>query len=340
MSIAAAVLAIGGCNIDGKYTVGGTVTGLVGQGLVLEDNSGNSLSLSANGAFVFSGSIGNGDAYSVTVATQPSNPAQTCTVHNGSGTIDKTNVLNVLVSCTQPGRFAYVANQGSNDLSAYVINSSTGLLTPVAGSPFASQGTTPVSLTVDPNGLFLYVVDNASNDVSVYSIDNSTGTLAAAGVPIPTGTGPFALTVDPTDTYLYVANFGSNTVSAYTIDSSTGQLTELSNSPFAVGSEPTSLKIDPSGNFLYVTNYGSADVTALAIDSATGSLSGVSGSPFGAGAGALSNGSRHFRIFDQCIDGRHDAGVRVAPGNRIQTRIAGHRPGRPLPLCGERHRHE
>ncbi|MGB6306609.1 MAG: hypothetical protein WBF89_02365, partial [Steroidobacteraceae bacterium] len=155
VSIAAAGLAVLGCNIDNKYTVGGTLTGLMGQGLVLEDNSGNSLSLASNGAFVFSGSIDNGGAYSVTVATQPSNPAQTCTVHNGSGTVDKTNVTNVIVSCTQAGRFAYVANQGSSDLSAYVINSSTGFLTPVAGSPFATSGTTPVSLIVDPNGEFL-----------------------------------------------------------------------------------------------------------------------------------------------------------------------------------------
>src|SRR6202041_2862080 len=124
-----------------------------------------SLSLSSNGEFVFSGSIGNGDAYSVTVSTQPSNPAQTCTVHNGSGTINKANVTNVIVSCTQAGRFAYVANQGSNDLSAYLIDSATGSLTPIGGSPFASTGTTPVSLTIDPNGQFLYVVDNASNDV-------------------------------------------------------------------------------------------------------------------------------------------------------------------------------
>src|ERR1700678_1772948 len=109
MSVAAAVLAIFGCNLDGKSSVGGTLTGLMGQGLVLENNSGNSLSLTANGAFVFSDSIGNGDAYSVTVATQPSNPAQTCTVHNGSGTIDKANVTNVIVSCTQPGQLAFVA---------------------------------------------------------------------------------------------------------------------------------------------------------------------------------------------------------------------------------------
>ena len=176
----AAAAIIGGCNLDGKYTVGGTLTGLLGQGLVLEDNSGNSLSLASNGAFVFSGSVGNSAAYSVTVATQPSNPAQTCTVHNGSGTIDKANVTNVIVSCTQAGRLAYVANQGSNDLSVYSINSSTGYLTPVRFT-FAATGTTPVSLTIDPNGQFLYVVDNASNDVSVFSINGTTGLLCPCG---------------------------------------------------------------------------------------------------------------------------------------------------------------
>ena len=51
--IAAAGLSVLGCNI-GKYTVGGTLTGLTGQGLVLQDNAGNSLSFSSNGPFAFS----------------------------------------------------------------------------------------------------------------------------------------------------------------------------------------------------------------------------------------------------------------------------------------------
>ena len=122
-TLAVAALVIMGCNLTGKYTVGGDLTGLRGQGLVLEDNSGNDLSLASNGAFVFSSGIKNGDAYSVTVRTQPSNPSQTCTVNNGSGTIDKANVTNVVVSCSQAGRFAYVANQLSNNLSAYSIDS-------------------------------------------------------------------------------------------------------------------------------------------------------------------------------------------------------------------------
>src|SRR4030088_635677 len=106
MTVAGA-LAISGCNIGAKYTVGGTLTGLMGQGLVLEDNSGNDLSLDSNGSFAFTDGIKNGDPYSVSVKTQPSAPAQTCTVHNGSGTIDKADVANVIVSCIQAGRFAY-----------------------------------------------------------------------------------------------------------------------------------------------------------------------------------------------------------------------------------------
>ena len=93
MTVAAAGLAIAGCNITGKYSLGGTLTGLMGQGLALQDNSGNDLDLASNGAFVFTDTVSNGDAYSVTVRTQPSNPAQTCTVHNGSGAIDKAELL-------------------------------------------------------------------------------------------------------------------------------------------------------------------------------------------------------------------------------------------------------
>ena len=52
--------------------------------------------------------------------------------------------------------FAYVANSGSANVSAYVIADGTGVLTPIAGSPFAA-GTIPFSVTVSPNGAFAYV---------------------------------------------------------------------------------------------------------------------------------------------------------------------------------------
>ena len=272
-------LAVGlsSCLFQLKYTVGGTVTGLRGSGLVLDNNSGDSLAISANGAFVFSSSVTKSGAYSVTVATQPTDPVQTCTVSNGSGTIDG-DVGNVVVSCSQQGQFAYVANQTDNTISAYTIDTS-GLLTPVAGSPFPT-GTKPTSLIVDPNGAFLYVANNGSADVSVYSINTANGALLSAGLPLAAGNGPAALTIDPRN-HLFVANQTDGTVSVFTI-ASTGLATTVSGSPFSVGAAPFSVKTDPNGNFLYVVNSSGNDVTVLAIDSATGSLTPIAGSPFGA----------------------------------------------------------
>src|ERR1039458_3193236 len=82
------------------YTIGGTVSGLSGSGLVLQDNSGNNLSVPSGAtAFTFSQSIASGGAYNVTVLTQPSGPTQTCVVTNGSGTATS-NVTNVQAPCT------------------------------------------------------------------------------------------------------------------------------------------------------------------------------------------------------------------------------------------------
>jgi 6-phosphogluconolactonase len=277
-----------GCPLGPKYSVGGTLTGLNGSGLVLEDNSGKNLSPNANGTFIFSDRLSNEDAYSVTVVTQPSNPTQTCSVHNGSGTIDKNNITNVIVSCTQAGRFAYVANQSSNNLSAYAIDSATGRLTAISGSPFAATGTTPVAALVDPNGTFLYVADDASSDVSVFAIDATTGILSSAGFPTAVGNGPVALTIDPSGRFLYVANLAGNSVSGFSIAPASGLLTQLSGSPFALGVGPSSLKVDPNGNFLYVANFGGNNVGVFAIDPVAGSLSVVAGSPFTAGGGPVS----------------------------------------------------
>ena len=40
-------------NFTMTYTIGGTVSGLTGTGLVLQDNGGNNLTVSANGSFKF-----------------------------------------------------------------------------------------------------------------------------------------------------------------------------------------------------------------------------------------------------------------------------------------------
>jgi hypothetical protein len=82
-----------------SFTIGGTVSGLLGSGLVLQNNGGNNLAVSANGTFTFSTPILSGAAYAVTVLTQPSAPAQTCALSSASGTVGAANVTNVGVNC-------------------------------------------------------------------------------------------------------------------------------------------------------------------------------------------------------------------------------------------------
>src|SRR3981189_3354790 len=214
-----AVLAAAGlasCLFQLEYNVGGAVTGLKGTGLVLQDNSVDDLRVNANGAFTFSSRVAKGKTYAVTVKTQPSNPAQTCTVRDGSGTIAKASITGVVVSCSQAGRYAYVANQTAGTISAFSIDSANGFLTPVAS--FASTGAGPVALAVDPHGKVLYVANNASNTVGIFAITDATGALTVTEFSVLVGTSPAALCVDPTGRYLYVANSGANTVSAFAIN--------------------------------------------------------------------------------------------------------------------------
>jgi hypothetical protein len=82
-----------------SFTVGGTVSGLTGTGLVLRNNGGNNLTINASGPFTFTAPILSGGGYSVTVFTQPTGPVQNCNVTSGSGTVGSGNVTNVGVSC-------------------------------------------------------------------------------------------------------------------------------------------------------------------------------------------------------------------------------------------------
>jgi hypothetical protein len=82
-------------------TIGGTATGLEGRGLVLR-NGGDFEPITANGGFTFRTPMTPGDYYNVTVPSQPTDPAQTCSVENGSGPVPSTNVTDVEVTCAEP----------------------------------------------------------------------------------------------------------------------------------------------------------------------------------------------------------------------------------------------
>ena len=80
------------------YTVGGTIIGLAGEAVILANNGGDELTVSANGSFAFATPLTTGDAYEVTVAVQPG--GQTCAVTSGAGVVASANVSNIAVTCT------------------------------------------------------------------------------------------------------------------------------------------------------------------------------------------------------------------------------------------------
>jgi uncharacterized repeat protein (TIGR03803 family) len=89
----------GGGRGASEFSVGGTLAGLAGgTSAVLEDNGGDALTLTANGAFKFATQLSGGATYAVTVMSQPS--AEYCWVTAGSGTVSGANVSNVAVNCT------------------------------------------------------------------------------------------------------------------------------------------------------------------------------------------------------------------------------------------------
>jgi hypothetical protein len=79
------------------FTVGGTISGLTGNGLVLADGTDTTSPAPGAKTFTFPTKLASAASFSVTVTTQPA--GQTCTVSNGTGVILTSSVNNVVLSC-------------------------------------------------------------------------------------------------------------------------------------------------------------------------------------------------------------------------------------------------
>jgi 6-phosphogluconolactonase (cycloisomerase 2 family) len=156
---------------------------------------------------------------------------------------------------------------------AYTIDSNSGTLTSVPGSPFQfptlSSGAS--AFVVYPSGHFLYVT-TFSNTVAGLTVA-ADGTLGLVpGSPIATGTNPVNMAVDPFGRFLYVANNGDGTISGFSVDSNSGVLTSIAGSPFSAGTNsaglpksPYDLVIDSRGKFLYVSDDKNAAMLTFSI---------------------------------------------------------------------------
>jgi len=83
------------------FSIGGIVSGLTGNGLVLRNANGENLAISKNGSFVFNTAISDGEAYGISVFTQPDGPDEVCRVANGSGVVANGDISNLSVNCAR-----------------------------------------------------------------------------------------------------------------------------------------------------------------------------------------------------------------------------------------------
>jgi Kelch motif/Galactose oxidase, central domain len=159
----------------GTVSIGGNVVGLLGIGLVLQDNAGDNLAVPTSGPFTFKTAVLIGNAYNVTVLTQPASPTQTCTVTYGSGTASA-NVGNIQVTCST----------GTLSLGGAV----SGLAK--SGSGIVLQNNGGDNLVVGTNGTFTFptllssgsaykvtILAQPSGPNQTCTVSNGTGTILA-----------------------------------------------------------------------------------------------------------------------------------------------------------------
>ena len=154
------------------HGVGGTVSGLAGSGLVLQVNGGDNLPITGDGSFTFATPLDYGTNYSVTVLSQPTDPAQTCSVSNASASMPDVDINDVMVNCA----------------------TNTHTVTATVGSGNDSGNITPTSQSVEDGGTASFTV-TADAGWYIDSVSGCGGTLSGNSYTTGPITGPCTITV-------------------------------------------------------------------------------------------------------------------------------------------------
>ncbi len=155
------------------FRLGGAITGLNSEGLVL-GNGTNRLPVSAGAsAFTMTDSVREGTGYSVTVVTQPT--GLTCTVSHGSGTMPASNVSSVVVTCAE-NAYSLGGTVTGLTLAGLVLSNGSDRLTVAAN---ATSFTLPAKVTYSSH----YAVAVDSQPVGLTcTLSQNVGTMPASDV--------------------------------------------------------------------------------------------------------------------------------------------------------------
>jgi 6-phosphogluconolactonase (cycloisomerase 2 family) len=180
-----------------------------------------------------------------------------------------------LVAIDGQGKFLFVLNPKSNDISMFQIDQASGALSELSGSPFAVPPTVnpnmapsqPISITAESSGKFRFVGylsgdfpgASAVVSLSINTSGSSPALLTAQSVELNNGGAPIQLLTDPKGLRLYVG-LGTNSMTVagadvYSIDSSTGMLA-FQGTADAVPDSGLSYALDPRSRFFFAGGRG------------------------------------------------------------------------------------
>jgi DNA-binding beta-propeller fold protein YncE len=237
------------------------------------------------------------DNLNVYVLNEGANSLSSFSMNQATGFLTPLGVAFVIgFACTglvisPNGQYVMVCNDKIANDSIYVFsrNLNTGVLTQVAGSPFAvNGGIYPERMAFSPDGNFIYVT-NQNNagavgqaTLGVCKLNNANGVLTAvAQYPFNDTSSPSGVAVSPDGLSVYVclrdAGAG-NKLYAFNRDSITGKLTAAQGSPYAI-SKAYAVSVSKSGLFVYAIS-GGGGLYIYNRNAATGVLTPVAGSPF------------------------------------------------------------
>jgi 6-phosphogluconolactonase len=192
-------------------------------------------------AFTFSSSDG-------TLTQLPSSPISSLSGGGGSASGLAVDGSEQFLYVTNPTASNPPPNAATiGNISAFTIDSSTGALTPILGSPFtvtvangAGPSVGPSAITVDPGGKFVYATTTgSSSSIWCFAITPTTGQLVtAAKSPFSLSAGGLFALIDPSGNYFFIGTQVGKGIAGYTYNPSTGTPTAIAGSPFPTGAAP------------------------------------------------------------------------------------------------------
>jgi 6-phosphogluconolactonase len=185
----------------------------------------------------------------------------------------------------------FALNEGSNTVSAYSVNLTTGVLTALPYSPFNLGSGTWKCLAVHPGGSPLVAGDSGGNFMASFNLTAGSAT-QAAGSPFTTGTGaPSSCAFSRDGQYVYTGGNVGASFAGFSVNAGTGTLTALTGSPFNSGAlDPTAYVTDSAGR-LFLANLALNQVRVFT--TSAGLPSPVLTNPFASGLTQAIHGVLH-----------------------------------------------